>query len=386
MIAIQGGEIKTITRGSIYNGVVVIENDKVKEIMDSGDLPEGTEIIDAREKVITPGLIDVHTHLGLVEEGSYLEDASINEMTEPVTSHLRALDAVNPYDKGFQDALKGGVTCVQILPGSSNVIGGQGVILKTSGRVVDEMVVQNPSGLKVAFGENPKKVYKELKKLPSTRMGTAACLRQSFLDAQNYVSKYKSKKEEGFFEKDLKMEVLKDVLEGKMPVRMHAHRADDIMTAVRIAEEFGFNYTLEHCTEGDKIKDHLFAKNVKAALGPTLSSRSKLELKDLGWHTIIALNNAGVETSITTDHPALPIGYLSLCAALAAREGLEEDEALKAVTYTAAKHLELEERIGSIEPGRDADLVVWSDDPFYFKSQVEIVFIGGRKVYERSGQ
>lgn len=386
MIAIQGGEVKTITGGTINNGIVVIENEKVKEIITTTDLPVETEIVDARGKVITPGLIDVHTHLGLVEEGSCLEDASINEMTEPVTAHLRALDAVNPYDKGFQDALKGGVTCVQVLPGSSNVIGGQGVVLKTSGRIVDEMAIQNPSGLKVAFGENPKKIYKEQKKLPSTRMGTAACLRQSFLEAQNYSAKYKNKKEEGFFEKDLKMEALKNVLEGKMPVRMHVHRADDIMTAIRIAEEFGLNYTLEHCTEGDKIKDYLAAKKIKTAVGPTLSSRSKLELKDLGWHTVAALNNAGVETSITTDHPILPIRYLSLCAALAAREGLEEDEALKTVTYTAAKHLELEERIGSIEPGRDADLVIWSADPFYFKSKVEMVFIAGRKVYERAKQ
>jgi imidazolonepropionase-like amidohydrolase len=213
-------------------------------------------------------------------------------------------------------------------------------------------------------------------------MGTAACLRQTLIEAQNYREKMASTKEKGTegFERNLKMEALLDVLAGKVPLRAHAHRADDIMTAIRIAEEFNLQYTIEHCTEGDKIAGYLAQKNVRAAVGPTLSSRSKLELKDMGWHTVVALNKAGVKTSITTDHPVIPVQYLTINAAMAVRAGLDEDEALKAITITAAEHLGMEDRLGSIEPGKDADLVIWSGDPFHYKSRVEMTFIDGKRV------
>lgn len=382
MLAITGATVKTITKGTLEGATVLIEGTKIKEIITCGDIPNGIEKIDAAGKIITPGLIDVHTHLGLMEEGSPVEDASVNEMTDPVTPHMRVVDAINPADPGFLEAVKGGVTCVQVVPGSANVVGGQGAVLKTNGQVVDEMIIKSPSGMKVAFGENPKRVYWQQKKLPSTRMGTAACLRQTLIEAQNYREKMASTKEKGTegFERNLKMEALLDVLAGKVPLRAHAHRADDIVTAIRIAEEFNLQYTIEHCTEGDKIAGYLAQKNVRAAVGPTLSSRSKLELKDMGWHTVVALNKAGVKTSITTDHPVIPVQYLTINAAMAVRAGLDEDEALKAITITAAEHLGMEDRLGSIEPGKDADLVIWSGDPFHYKSRVEMTIIDGKRV------
>ena len=381
MLAITGAAVKTITNGTLQGATILIEGSKIKEIMTLGTIPRGAELIDASGKIITPGLIDVHTHLGLMEEGSPQEDASINEMTDPVTPHLRVVDAINPADPAFEEALKGGITCVQVIPGSANVVGGQGVVLKTKGKVVDEMIIKNPSGMKVAFGENPKRVYWEQKKLPSTRMGTAACLRQALRDAQNYLEKKnKSKRKNEILEVNLKMEALEDVLTGKLPLRAHAHRADDIITAIRIAEEFNLECTIEHCTEGDKIVEYLVQKKIKAAVGPTLSSRSKVELKNMGWHTVVVMNRAGVKTSITTDHPVIPVQYLTITAAMAIRAGLDEDEALKAITITAAEHLGIEERLGSLEPGKDADLVLWSGDPFHYKSRVEQVFIEGKRV------
>jgi len=383
MLAIINGKINTITQGIIEKGTILVEAGKIKEVGQSIDIPDGIEIIDAEGKWITPGLIDAHTHLGVYEEVIGWAGADGNEMTSPSTPHVRALDAINPLEEGFKDAYKGGVTTVQVMPGSANVIGGEMSILKTYGRVVEEMIVKELSGVKIAFGENPKRVYGDKKQMPSTRMGTAAVLRENLIQAQNYLKKLEQGEKDisKLPDKDLKMETLVKVLKKEIPVRAHAHRADDIMTAIRIAEEFNINLTLEHCTEGHKIADIIAKKGYKAAVGPTLTSRSKIELEDRGWNTLVELDKAGVPVSIITDHPVIPIDYITVTAAIAVREGLNEKTAWEAITINPAKHMGIEHRVGSLERGKDADIVIWSGDPFDYKTKVETIIINGKVVY-----
>lgn len=376
MLAIVGGKIFT---GShiIEEGTVLINGDKIAAVGNDITIPSDCRRISARGKLVTPGLIDAHTHLGVMQEGVNWQEADINEATEPVTSQVRVIDAINPKDPGFQDAVRGGVTCVQVLPGSSNVICGVGSVIKTHGRVVEEMLICEHSGLKVAFGENPKREHGQNKRLPSTRMGAAALLRQTMAKAQDYLNKDAEEKE-----KNLQLEPIVRVLQKKMPLRAHAHRSDDIMTALRIAREFQVDITIEHCTEGHEIADILKQAGVSVAVGPTLTSRSKFELANLGWHTVRELDKAGVPLCLITDHPVIPIGYLSLCGALAVREGLDWETALAALTINAARHLGIADRTGSLEPGRDADLVIWDhEDPFHYKTKVEKTFINGKEVY-----
>jgi imidazolonepropionase-like amidohydrolase len=307
-----------------------------------------------------------------------------NDMVEPVAPQLRALDALYPGDMAFSDALAGGVTCVQALPGSGNVIGGQGVIVKTKADLVERMVVREPSAMKAALGENPARVYSAKGKLPTTRMGSAYLMRDAFVRARNYREKMdSSKKKDEPFERSLAMESLLPVLDGKLPCRVHCHRMDDIQTAVRVAEEFGLRYTIEHCTEGHLIAPWLAEKKVFAAVGPTLSSRSKIELRNKTWGTPLALWKAGVHFCIITDHPVIPIEHLSVCASLAVRAGLPAEEALKAVTIYAAEHLGIENRVGSLEEGKDADAAVWDGEPLDSRSRVVKTFVGGELVYSR---
>lgn len=385
MIAIINGKINTITNGVIDNGAILIEEGKIKAIGTEIEIPNDAYIIDANKKWITPGLIDAHTHVGIWEETLGWAGNDVNEMTDPATPHIRALDGINPNELGFIDAYSGGVTTVQIMPGSGNVIGGEMSILKTYGRVVEEMVVKDISGIKVAFGENPKRVYGDKKQMPSTRMGTAAILRENFTKAKNYLRKLELGKEDSskLPEKDLKMESLIKVLKKEIPIRAHAHRADDIMSAIRIAEEFDINLTIEHGTEGHKIADILSNKGYPVAVGPTMSSRSKVELEDKGWHTLVELEKANVPISIITDHPVVPINYINVSAALAVREGLSEEAAWRAITINPAKHLGIEDRVGSLEVGKDADVVIWSNDPFDYRTKVEATIINGKIVYNK---
>ncbi len=385
MIAIKNAKINTITNGFIDEGTLIIEGGKIKAIGHDLEIPEDALIIDATDKWLTPGLIDAHTHVGIMEETIGWAGSDVNEMTNPSTPHVRALDGINPADQGFIDAYQGGVTTVQIMPGSGNVIGGEMSIVKTYGRIVEEMLVKSLSGLKVAFGENPKRVYGDKKQMPSTRMGTAALLRENLINAKNYLNK----KEQGMKDVsklpdiDLKMETLIKVLKKEIPIRAHAHRADDIMTAMRIAQEFDLDLTLEHCTEGHKIADIIAEKGYNAAVGPTFTSRSKIELGDKGWHTLVELDKAGVPVSIITDHPIIPIEYIIVTAALAVREGLDEDTAWRALTINPAKHMGVDDRVGSLESGKDADVVLWSGNPFDYRSKVEMTIIDGNIVYQR---
>ncbi|NCB17135.1 MAG: amidohydrolase [Synergistales bacterium] len=391
MKAILAGALETGLGTVLSNVTVFAENGKIAEIAEGLDPKNADEVIDASEMVVTPGLIDAHTHIGTYCEGfpESMEDA--NDMVTPVVPHLRILDAIYQDDTAFADALAGGITCVQTLPGSGNVIGGQGAIIKTAtasgGRkkTADEMVVKAPSSMKAALGENPIRVYKEKQKLPNTRMGNAALLRQALVEAENYRNKMiqaRSKNEPA--ERNLQHEALLPVLDGDLSLCVHAHRCDDIATAVRIAGEFSIPFTVEHCTEGHLIAPFLAEKNVYAAVGPTLTGKPKLELRNKTWDTPLALWKAGVHFCIITDHPVVPIEHLSVCLSLAVRAGLPREEALKAVTIYAAEHLGIADRVGSVEKGKDADLVIWDGDPLDARSRAVATIIDGETVYSRS--
>jgi imidazolonepropionase-like amidohydrolase len=363
--------------GSLWeNATIFIEKGKFTRIGENVLIPGGCEVLDAKGMMLTPGLIDVHTHLGVHEQGVGKEGRDYNETSSAVTPQVRALDGINPMETGFDEARQAGITTVQIMPGSANVIGGETVVLKTAGDIVDEMVIKSPAGLKAATGENPKRVHGEKGRMPETRMGVAALLREEFIKAQVYMEKRK----QGKADRDLGLETVAKVLNKEIPMRIHAHRADDIVTALRLKREFDFNLTIEHCTEGHLIAPFIAKHHVRVSVGPTMSARSKVELVNKGWHTLVSLAEAGVPFSITTDHPVVSIEYLMASAILAVKAGVSKELALQAVTLNAARHLGVEDRIGSIEVGKDADFVLWSGDPFDLRSQVLKTFINGEQV------
>jgi imidazolonepropionase-like amidohydrolase len=388
MKAILAGTLETGLGNTLNNVTVFIKDGKIAKITQKLDSEGAAEVIDASKMTVTPGLIDAHTHIGTYCEGFPEGMADANDMVNPVAPHLRILDAVYQDDTAFGDALAGGVTCVQTLPGSGNIIGGQGAIIKTAvtrngrKRIVDEMAVKAPSSMKAALGENPIRVYKEKQKLPNTRMGNAALLRQALVEAENYrnkINQANAKSEPA--ERNLLHEALLPVLDGSLSLCVHAHRCDDIATAVRIAEEFSIPFTVEHCTEGHLIAPFLAERGVRAAVGPTLTGKPKLELRNKTWETPLALWKAGVHFCIITDHPVIPIEHLSVCLSLAVRAGLPREEALKAATIYAAEHLGIEDRVGSVGPGKDADLAIWDGDPLDARSRVRYTIIDGETVY-----
>lgn len=385
MLALINGRIKPMVGPDLDKGVILIKDGRIQAVGSQISIPPEAEILDLTGKVVVPGFIDAHCHVGILEEIYYPEGDDLNEMTDPATPHLRAIDAINPEDVGFADALEGGVTTVITGPGSGNVIGGENLAMKTAGIIVDHMVVKNPVGLKVAFGENPKRVHGGNKKSPMTRMATAAVLRENLVKAYNYMRKLEQgiRDPEKLPDRDLKMESLVRVLKRELPLRAHAHRADDIMTAVRIADEFNLRLVIEHCTEGFKIADELARRNIPAIVGPLLTNRSKVELQFRTHANAGILSKAGVKVAIMTDHPVIPINYLSLCAALAVKAGMEETDALKAITINAAEIIGLEDRIGSIQPGRDADLLIMNGGPLELKTRIEQVFINGKTINHR---
>ncbi|MGD8472898.1 MAG: amidohydrolase [Anaerolineae bacterium] len=401
MIAIMNGKVLTITGGTLEPGTVLVEGGRIVAVGQEVTVPEDAEVYDAAGKVVMPGLIDAHCHVGIFPEGLGWEYSDGNEMTDPITPHLRALDAVHPQDPAFAELLSAGVTTVLTLPGSGNLIGGQGVCIKTAPKPsIDQMVLLEPAGMKMALGENPKRVYKDQKKTPSTRMGNAAVLRDALVQAQNYLdtwaryeaqmSAYEAKQEAGDDkaeepkrpERDLKLEALGKVLRREMRARVHAHRADDMLTAVRIAEEFGLDLTLEHATEGYKIADILAAKSIPVTAGPILFSRSKPELKDMMPKNPGLMSKAGVQVAIQTDEMSA-VKYLAINAALAVREGMPEEDALKAITINAARVIGVEDRVGSLEAGKDADIVVLDGHPFDYRTVVDLVLVDGQVAFVR---
>lgn len=364
-------------------GTIVIKNNKIDTVTSHSAPPAGARVIDVSGKYVLPGFIDAHSHIGIYEEIYRLEGDDANETSDPVTPHLRAIDAINMEDVAFDDAIKGGVTTVMTGPGSANVIGGQSVVMKTSARTVDEAVVKNPAGMKAAFGENPKRVYSSQKKAPVTRMATAAIFRETLVAAQNYAAKIKKGEKvlDKMPDRDLKLEAMLPVISGEVPLLIHAHRADDIRTALRIADEFNVKVSIQHGTEAHKFPDELSKRGVPAVVGPSLSTRAKVELKDRTFKTAGILSQAGVKVALMTDHPVLPIQYLSLMAALAAKEGMDEDEALKAITINPAEILGIADRVGSLETGKDADIIVLSGHPLDWRTKVELVIVNGKIVY-----
>ena len=372
MIFIKNGTINTITNG-IIKGDILIENKKIKAIGENLEVPKDVKIIDAEGKLVFPGFIDAHTHLGLWEDGMGFEGADGNEETDPITPHLNPIDGINPMDNTFKEAREGGITSVCTTPGSANVMGGECIAIKTYGKRIDKMVIKNPVASKIAFGENPKSCYGRDEKMPQTRMAIAALLREQLKKAEEYLEQielYMEHEDHDKPEYDMKMECLIPVLRREIPFKVHAHRADDMFTAIRIAKEFDIKLTLDHCTEGHLIADELAEEGYPVIVGPSLSERSKIELRNLTFETPGILSNEGLQVSLTTDHPVIPVQYLPVCAGIAIKHGMKKGDALEAITINPAKTLGIDERVGSIEVGKDADIVIWDNDPFELQSNV----------------
>lgn len=384
MILLKGGTVLTMEDNNSFVGDVLVDGEKIKKVGKNITATKETQVIDVTGKYVLPGIIDGHCHIGLWEDGQNESEGDGNEMTEPVTPYLRSIDAINPFDKSFIEARENGITSVVTGPGSANVFGGQFVAMKTVGQCIDEMIIKAPIGSKAALGENPKRVYNEQQKAPSTRMATAALLRETLYDAKEYMKKLNEKDEDDKPDKDFKLDSLIPVLEKKIPLKIHVHRADDILTAIRIAKEFDIDFTLDHCTEGYMIPKYLKNSGAKGIfVGPLMCDRCKVELANLSMAAPCVLAENDIEFAIITDHPVIPIQYLMVEVALAVREGLDEMTALKSVTINPAKIIGIDNRVGSLKAGKDADIVVFSGHPLEFKTKAELVFVDGEKVFEK---
>lgn len=381
MLLIQNGTVWTMAGEKLEPGCVLIENGKIRAVERRLEAPAGTEVLDVTGCWVLPGLVEAHSHIGISEEkkGAQFDDS--NETTNPITPWLRAMDAVNPMDAAFHDAVAAGITAVQVGPGSANVVGGQFFVMKTEGsRRIDDLVVKQPSAMKVAFGENPRNNYGAAGKMPLTRMAVAAMLREELYKARQY----QQDRADGKAAFDFRLECWLPVLRGEIPLKAHVHRADDILTAMRIAREFGLRLTLDHCTEGHLIAPYLSGAGAPAIVGPTLSSRSKIEIQNQDFKTAGVLHRHGVLTAITTDHPVSLIQTLPLCAGLAVKHGLPFEEGLKAITINAARICGADDRIGSLEPGKDADIAVFSGNPLEASTVCRFTLIEGKVVHRQA--
>ena len=358
--------------GEPFDGTVLVEDGRIAALGPELEIPADAEIHDAAGGWLLPGFIDAHVHLGVAEEGEGWAGEDTNEMTDPVMAAARAIDAINPAEVGFDDAIIGGITAVNVNPGSGNPIGGLAVAIRTHGRVVDDMVLRSPSGLKAALGENPKRVYGERTQTPSTRLGVALTIRQAFAKARAWAAKPAEERDA-----DLMSEALCRVLEREIPWRQHSHRADDIATALRIAEEFGFELVLDHGTESYLIADRIAEAGVPVLYGPLIVSRSKVEVRHRTPKAPGILTAAGVKVSIITDHPVVPIEFLVDQAALAVKHGMDPADALRSITLNPAEVLRIADRLGSLAPGKDADLVLVDGDPLSPYVHPEKVFVAG---------
>ncbi|MDR0929898.1 MAG: amidohydrolase [Oscillospiraceae bacterium] len=382
MLLIRNGKLLTMgDKDYLDGGDLLIDGGKIIAV--GTDLPaQGAQVVDAKGCYVMPGIIDAHCHIGMWEDGMGQEGSDGNEATAPVTADMRAIDGINPFDRCWEEALAAGVTTAVTGPGSANVIGGQFVAMKTTPGTVEARIVKEPLALKTAFGENPKRVYGSQKKSPGTRMATAAIFRQAMLDGLSYAKKMNAADEDKRPERNLAKEMLALAATGKILVKAHAHRADDILTALRLRDEFGLNMTLEHCTEGYLIPEALKAANLPIILGPLLSERSKIELRNLTFKAPAILHRAGVRFALMTDHPVIPLQYLFLSAALAVREGRPEREALKAITLNGAWATGLSDRLGSLEAGKDADFALYDGHPLDARIAPRQVYVNGVLVCE----
>jgi len=383
-IAIVNAYVVPVVGDPIEKGTVVVEDGRISAVGPSSEIavPDGVETVDATGKWVLPGFVEAHGHVGIHEEANGPAGDDTNEMTTPNTAAVRAIDAVNIDDEGFRDALAGGVTAIVVKPGSGNPIGGQTVAIKSwGGRTIDEQVIKEAVSVKSALGENPKRVYGGKNQTPSTRLGVAMIIREAFVDAQNYAAARAEAERDGkTFARDLTKETLARVLAGELVWDQHTHRHDDIATAVRLADEFGYKLVVNHGTEAHKIADVLAERDIPVIFGPMFTSRSKVELRDRAIGNLALIAAAGVRVAITTDHPVVPINFL-VQASLAVKEGLPRETALEALTANPASFLGLDDRVGALEPGRDGDVVIWSGDPLDVNSRAERVFIDGAEVY-----
>ncbi|HHD2591630.1 TPA: amidohydrolase [Clostridium perfringens] len=382
---IKNGKIFTCEEGKIYEkGDILIKDGKISRIgEDLSQYIGEEEVIDAKGLLIFPGFIEAHCHLGLHEEGNNGAGNGTNEAIEPITPQMRAIDGINPFDGGFQSARKAGVTTAVIGPGSANVIGGQFAAVKTSGICIDDMIIKESVAIKVAFGENPKRVYSGKNKMPNTRMAIAALLRETLTEAVNYKNrKIDAEIEDRDFSKNLKYEALLPLINKEIPMKAHAHRADDILTAIRIAKEFNLKLTLDHCTEGHLISDYIKREKLDAIVGPTLSFNGKAETLNKIFKTPKELIDKGIKVAITTDHPVVTIDNLPLCAAMAMKEGITFNEALEAITINPAEIIGIDERVGSLKEGKDGDLVILNGSPFEIATKTIYTIINGEVVYK----
>ena len=383
MLFIKNGYVKTMAGADIENGCVVIDdNGKILAVGADLEVPAGAEVIDAEGRLVTPGCVEAHCHIGLDNEGMGWEGHDYNEIVDPLSPQMRAIDSINPQDEAFGLALAGGVTSACTGPGSANVVGGTFAAIKLSGKRVDKMIIKHPLAMKAAFGENPKRCYGQgMKKSPGTRMATAALLRELLFKTRRYAQDKDTGKNPGF---DMKLEAMIPVIKGELPLKCHAHRADDILTAVRIGKEFGLKLTLDHCTDGAIIADELAEEGLPAFVGPTLGNKSKIELRNKSFTTPKALHEAGVPISIITDAPVIPLQYLPMCAGLAVDAGLDMDEAWKAITINPAVQTGIGDRVGSLEPGKDGDVVIWAENPLTTVGGASyITIVDGKIVYQR---
>ncbi len=378
------GNIKTMEGRDFADGYVEIADGKIVSVGDMEDCPGGEgEVLDVQGSLVMPGIIEAHCHMGITEEKKGMEGDDCNENVNPVTPWLRSIDAINPMDAAFNDALQAGITAAMIGPGSANVVGGQFAFVKTHGRCIDRMIVKAPAAMKVAFGENPKVNYSGQGTSPSTRMAIAAMLREELTKAAAYMKK-REKNRDG--EIDLRYECWLPVLRGEIPLKAHAHRADDILTAVRIAKEFHLRMTIDHCSEGHLVAEDLKRAGFPAIVGPDMASRNKIEVQNMAFKTAGILSNYGILTAITTDHPVSKIQFLPICAGLAVKAGMAFEEGLRAITINAARICGVANRVGSLAPGKDADIAVFTGNPMEIFTETLYTLIDGKIVYDSQNQ
>ena len=381
MVLIKNAFINTITLGNIENGEILVDdNGKIAKIGNKIEAPSNVFVIDANGALVTPGLVEAHCHIGLEEPVIGTVGSDINEQSDNLTPQLRAIDGINPMCSKFEDARNGGVTTVCATPGSTNVLGGTAVAMKTFGIRVDDMIVKDPVAMKCAFGENPKNFGRQNKRAPFTRMSTANLLRNALIEAKNYLTDKENGKSVKY---DQKLEALIPVIKGEIPLKAHAHRADDIFTAIRIAKELNVGLTIDHCTEGHLIAKDLAKEGYPTLVGPTFNYTNKHELENKTFKTPNELYKAGCEVSIITDDGVTPVNKISMFAGMAVGEGLPMDEAWKAITINPAKALGIQDRVGSLEVGKDADIVIWDLDPLtYINAKPKYTIINGKIVYK----
>lgn len=388
MLVIIHGNIKTMEDREYADGYLQIDQGRITAIGNMGDIQErdleamkagdGTQVLDAKGNLVMPGIIEAHCHMGITEEKKGMEGDDCNETVDPVTPCLRAIDAINPMDDAFHDALKAGITAAMIGPGSSNVVGGQFAFIKTHGRCIDRMIVEAPAAMKVAFGENPKVNYSGQNISPVTRMSIAAKLREELSKAREYERKVNENPEQI---PDFRYECWLPVLRGEIPLKAHAHRADDILTAIRIAKEFGLRMTLDHCSEGHLIIEELKEAGFPAIVGPDMASRNKIEVRNMAFKTAGLLSSNGILTAVTTDHPVSKIQFLPICAGLAVKEGMSMEDGFRSITINAARICGVDDRMGSLAVGKDGDVAIFDGNPMEVFTKTLCTIIEGKIVY-----